>query len=150
MLCDQKTRVHESYSWYTARPQTLPTLLCWSISQRQTLIPPLDSNRLVALLLICLYSEDRQTYQHITQHNTPYDVFSHKCIPVLCNLFTSYIDSDSTSMSLKRNYSQKKTQSLIVPQTLVPIQYPLFCCNKSLAICQTQRKINRLSQSSEL
>jgi hypothetical protein len=59
-------------------------------------------------------------------------------------VYKLYTGSDSTSMSYKRNYSQK-TQSLIVPQTLVPIQYPPFCCNKSSAICQTQRKIKRHS-----
>jgi hypothetical protein len=59
-------------------------------------------------------------------------------------VYKLYTDSNSTSMSFKRNYSQKP-QSLIVPQTLVPIQYPLFCCNKSSATCQTQRKIKRHS-----
>jgi hypothetical protein len=79
-------------------PNHRPCQLCFADQSlnRQTLIPPLDPNRLVALLLICLYSEDRQTYQHITQHNTPYNVFSHKCIPVLCILFISYIQAPTT------------------------------------------------------
>ncbi len=67
----------------------------------------------------------------------------------LHSVYKLYTSSDSTSMSFKRNYSQKP-QSLIIPQTLVPIQYPLFCCSKSSAICQTQRKIKSRSQSSEL
>jgi len=95
----------------------------------------LDSNRLIALLLICLYFEDRQTYQHITRHSTPYNVFSHRCIRVLCISFTSYIHTPTTQVCFF------KTTNLIVPEVLVPPLHPLFSCSVNLATYQTQRKI---------
>jgi len=60
--------------------RTLPTLLCLINLSSTNTYSHLDSNRLIARLLICLYFEVRQSIQHIIGHSTAHNVFSHTCI----------------------------------------------------------------------
>jgi hypothetical protein len=113
--------------------QTLPALFCLINLSSTDTYSHLDSNRLIARLLICLYFEDRQTYQHITGHNTAHNVFSHICIKALCISFTRYIHT-STAQACPL-----KTTNLIVPGVLV-LLHPLSSCSLNLATYQTQRK----------
>jgi hypothetical protein len=115
--------------------QTLPASFCLiNLSSTDTYIH-LDSNRLIARLLICLYFEDRQTYQHITGHSTSHNVFSHICIKTLCISFSRYIHTPTAQAC------PLKTTNQIVPEVLVPLLHPLFSCSLNLATYQTQRKI---------
>ncbi len=114
--------------------QTLPASFCLINLSSTDTYSHLDSNRLIARLLICLYFEDRQTYQHITGHSTAHNVFSHICIKALCISFTRYIHTPTAQAC------PLKTTNLIVHGVLVPLLHLLSSCSLNLATYQTQWK----------
>jgi len=125
--------IHKFYGSYTTYYGPCQPTFCWSIL-RQTPIPPQTQTVFLVPSLICLYFEDRQTYQHITGHSTAHNVFSHICIKALCISFTRYIHTPTAQAC------PLKTTNLIVPGVFVPLLHPLSSCSLNLATYQTQRK----------
>ncbi len=121
--------------------QTLPASFCLiNLSSTDTYIH-LDSNRLIARLLICLYFEDRQTYQHITGHSTSHNVFSHICIKTLCISFSRYIHTPTAQAC------PFKTTNLIVPGVLVPLLHPLILLQLELGYLSDVAEIQDIAEA---